>query len=325
MGSPYDIFGVVSGIIGILALVLAFLQSQSPSRKMKYLDEVLHDAESLWHKAMEEGLFARTPLYVLHTESQLTMARSQTELLRAQTYCARTFCQLFMATVRGLSSKISSRSKHVEEIRARIATTSAQVRIRLHLEGNLPSPQDIAEFLGSAAEPIRGDNQVISSPDKIPTSNVPTHEQHTKLARLRIPSLWSSSGKAGDSDITLVSSAVSQGERIVAEASLSDGSSADSNAENHSEGGPVHGYSSQNACITTSPEKLQPSPPGPRGTTYKTVCRVVKKLSPGRRARVDVLSIWANVIEPWVAVDEATEDMYTSGGQVKEVTVNSEV
>ncbi|KAL6303431.1 hypothetical protein BKA93DRAFT_750589 [Sparassis latifolia] len=56
--SFYDVFGFIVGFLGLLGLIpvlLAIVQWQLPSRKLKELDEVLVETEMMWDATLKEG------------------------------------------------------------------------------------------------------------------------------------------------------------------------------------------------------------------------------------------------------------------------------
>ncbi|OBZ71350.1 hypothetical protein A0H81_08840 [Grifola frondosa] len=63
MTLSFDIFGAVTGamgLIGIIPLFYSLIISQLPSRKLKVLDETLLETDNLWHSVIEEALFVES-------------------------------------------------------------------------------------------------------------------------------------------------------------------------------------------------------------------------------------------------------------------------
>lgn len=143
MAFGFDIFGVVTGALGLFGLVpllYVMLYSQLPSRKLKQLDEALEETASLWRSAIEEGLFCGTryattmgdwlhqlvQLHCTHGHSFLTECfpnslRVRSDELRAESHSAASFVQELKAMQQGLSKKIAMLCNQVKRTRAKIS------------------------------------------------------------------------------------------------------------------------------------------------------------------------------------------------------------
>ncbi|KAI0919177.1 hypothetical protein AcV5_002162 [Taiwanofungus camphoratus] len=133
MSSAIDIWGVVAGVLGTLGLipmVLAMVQSQFPSTRLKVLDDTLTETTSLFRTVSEEGLLKDVD-YVSQTRDRLSFMCRQAEEFRTATHCATTTLKEFKELLKGLSRKISLLCEEVKELRASISTTSSKERERL--------------------------------------------------------------------------------------------------------------------------------------------------------------------------------------------------
>ncbi|GBE78925.1 hypothetical protein SCP_0201220 [Sparassis crispa] len=139
MASAFDILGLVFGILGFLSSVPVFyaiILSQLPSQKLKELDEVLLETETMWRRSLREGLFAGKP-FERKTSLSLYSLRNQTESLRLQAHCATSLLQECKAMLRGLSWSISYVCMESKGARAEISSTTAEERKRLQVKAKL--------------------------------------------------------------------------------------------------------------------------------------------------------------------------------------------
>ncbi|GBE85441.1 predicted protein [Sparassis crispa] len=176
--SGFNTFGFVASILSVAALlgpVFGVIYFYLPSRRQKYLDELLCETERMWRTAVEEGLFVGQSFATFLESTELALARydlistlrgrvitafcrgfhSQANNLRMQTHCATTVYRQVKGTVDGLSLKIVYLYGEVTELRATISTTTTEERKRLQREGRyMPTmSRTIARPTGVAAHP----------------------------------------------------------------------------------------------------------------------------------------------------------------------------
>ncbi|KAA1476519.1 hypothetical protein DENSPDRAFT_843511 [Dentipellis sp. KUC8613] len=128
--SAIDIFGLVSGIISIIALLIHAVRSHLPAVKMEELDGLLMETESLFHDAQEQGLL-KSSRFVEQTKESLENFQNSAMAIRAQVHSATSLSAQFLEMLKGLSKRISTVSKQVKTVRAKISTTSAREKERL--------------------------------------------------------------------------------------------------------------------------------------------------------------------------------------------------
>ncbi|GBE85435.1 predicted protein [Sparassis crispa] len=165
--SGFNTFGFVASILSVAALlgpVFGVIYFYLPSRRQKYLDELLCETEGLWRTAVEEGLFTGSP-FMKKTEQTLAHYRSQASHLRVRTYYATTLYRQVKGTVTGLSLKLVYLCREVTELRATITTTTTEERKRLQNEGhyNPLGSQSIARPAGKTANPRNSFDEVACS------------------------------------------------------------------------------------------------------------------------------------------------------------------
>ncbi|KAL6300705.1 hypothetical protein BKA93DRAFT_800858 [Sparassis latifolia] len=158
--SGFNTFGFVASILSVAALlgpVFGVIYFYLPSRRQKYLDELMCETERMWRTAVEEGLFVGQSFATFLESTELALARfhSQANNLRMQTHCATTVYRQVKGTVDGLSLKIVYLYGEVTELRATISTTTTEERKRLQREGRyIPTmSRTIARPTGVAAHP----------------------------------------------------------------------------------------------------------------------------------------------------------------------------
>lgn len=124
----YNIFGVVTGVIGIIGLALSGLytlvNNQLPSTKIRLMDEKSEDTESLLRSVVEEGLFSGSD-FIQAREYNLSRIRVQAEEYRLLSYCATTWLQQIKAIFKGLSHRISLLCEEITQVRAKIARNAS--------------------------------------------------------------------------------------------------------------------------------------------------------------------------------------------------------
>ncbi|KAI0944012.1 hypothetical protein AcV7_001948 [Taiwanofungus camphoratus] len=150
MSSAIDIWGVVAGVLGTLGLipmVLAMVQSQFPSTRLKVLDDTLTETTSLFRTVSEEGLLKDVD-YVSQTRDRLSFMCRQAEEFRTATHCATTTLKEFKELLKGLSRKISLLCEEVKELRASISTTSSKERERLLNGGGVLQHSPVTTNIG---------------------------------------------------------------------------------------------------------------------------------------------------------------------------------
>ncbi|GBE85426.1 hypothetical protein SCP_0706130 [Sparassis crispa] len=106
--SGFDIFGFISSILAVLGPIFGVIYFYLPSRRQRYLDELLCEAEEMWRTAMEEGLLASPSfgMFLKATEGNLVLFRLQANELRTQTYSATTIYDQVKGAITGLSLRI---------------------------------------------------------------------------------------------------------------------------------------------------------------------------------------------------------------------------
>ncbi|TFY54582.1 hypothetical protein EVG20_g9648 [Dentipellis fragilis] len=128
--SGMDIFGLVSGIISIMALLVHAIRIHLPSAKMEELDGLLIETENLFHDAQEQGLLKDSE-FVQQTKQSLANFQNNALSIRSQVHSATSLFAQFLEMFKGLSMKISTILKQVKTVRAKISTTSAREKERL--------------------------------------------------------------------------------------------------------------------------------------------------------------------------------------------------
>ncbi|KAI0049759.1 hypothetical protein FA95DRAFT_1556451 [Auriscalpium vulgare] len=125
-----EMFGLVAGVLSTIALIFTLLRFYLPSARMRELDTLMEETESLFHDAQEQGLLI-DPAFVSKTRSRIASLRHNVFFLRNQVYSARTVRQQTMEMLKGLSLKIGFTCEDVKVVRATISSTSAEQRKKL--------------------------------------------------------------------------------------------------------------------------------------------------------------------------------------------------
>ncbi|TFY59642.1 hypothetical protein EVG20_g7710 [Dentipellis fragilis] len=138
---------------------------------MEELDGLLTETETLFHDAQEEGLLTSSR-FVEQTRESLANFHNNAITIRAQVHSATSLSAQCLEMLKGLSQKISTISKQVKTVRAKISTTSASEKERLRRSAltverveALPEPMTTTDetLAGDDGEPDRSD--LTSLPD----------------------------------------------------------------------------------------------------------------------------------------------------------------
>ncbi|KAF9226878.1 hypothetical protein BS17DRAFT_776269 [Gyrodon lividus] len=124
-----DAFDFVAGGISLIGLVFGLCLSQLPSNKVKVLEGLFNETETLFTSCVEEGYLPQERFRVDIAE-HLTRLREQTFDLRTQAYRATTFVQDSTAFFAGLSGTIGRVCLQVKRVRAEVFTKSDAERRR---------------------------------------------------------------------------------------------------------------------------------------------------------------------------------------------------
>ncbi|THH04861.1 hypothetical protein EW146_g10060 [Bondarzewia mesenterica] len=142
--SGIEYFGLVSGIVSMLALTAGAISWHLPSAKLQELDATLEETETLFRDAQEQGLLM-DPAFVEITQRHLSALRDRTIIVRGNVHAATTFFKQCKEMFKGLSLTISFICKDVKILRSVISTSSAEARLRLRETSmNVSSPANVS-------------------------------------------------------------------------------------------------------------------------------------------------------------------------------------
>ncbi|KAI1790372.1 hypothetical protein LXA43DRAFT_512133 [Ganoderma leucocontextum] len=151
-----NVWGFISGALGLVPLVLALVYHQLPSTIFRDLDGTLQETESLLSSSLDRGLIpdSKSALQFMQYAEQL---RDRAECVRPEVYRAKTYWQQLKGMVSGLTRKISVLSNDILDLRAEISTTSSRERKRLREEVELATSQgDAVMDDASPSIPLEG-------------------------------------------------------------------------------------------------------------------------------------------------------------------------
>ncbi|KAI8968723.1 hypothetical protein BD414DRAFT_582068 [Trametes punicea] len=140
----YNVWGVIASVIGILALVpafLAWLQTRLPTTIMPGLIEVHRETQELFSSALREGLIIDPNDLNLYSIN-LVEATIGVDGLRAEVYAIKTWLEDVAKWWNGLSGNISMLRQNLNELRVQLAERNSKERKKLaarDLDGSLPS------------------------------------------------------------------------------------------------------------------------------------------------------------------------------------------
>ncbi|KAF9238765.1 hypothetical protein BU15DRAFT_13964, partial [Melanogaster broomeanus] len=114
-----NVFGFVAGAISLTCLVFSICRTQLPSNKIKVLENLLDETQSLFHSRVEEGYLPQERLKV-YIDRRLDSLRDQACGLQSQAYSATTSAQDYRQLFTGLSWAIGRVCFDVREVRAQV-------------------------------------------------------------------------------------------------------------------------------------------------------------------------------------------------------------
>ncbi|THH20522.1 hypothetical protein EUX98_g8564 [Antrodiella citrinella] len=149
MAVPYDILGLVFGILGLLP-IFAYGRSQLPRYKLKQLDATLEETVALLEAAVKDGYVPNDNFEHL-IRARLFPLRNLTESIRASVLRTKRFHQEIVGIFNGLTKRINNVRADVQDIRERIVSVSDQERRRVSEEEHRdPASSYLAVFDYSA-------------------------------------------------------------------------------------------------------------------------------------------------------------------------------
>ncbi|TFY77015.1 hypothetical protein EWM64_g6996 [Hericium alpestre] len=141
MSLDADIWGYITGVLSVLAVIFQIMRINLPSTKLKKFDTLLQETEDLLHEADEEGLLSGGD-FVHQTNETLIGLRTTAQPLRSRVHMAKTIFQECLGVFTGLSVRISLLCSEVKELKADIATTSEKARETLRQLGLINNQQE---------------------------------------------------------------------------------------------------------------------------------------------------------------------------------------
>ncbi|KAI0645034.1 hypothetical protein C8Q79DRAFT_1119797 [Trametes meyenii] len=136
--TAFNIWGVVTGALGTLSIIpilwaLAF--SQMPTVKLRALDALLAETDEHYRSSVEEGLISQEQFRLL-----MWGTRRRIERVRMRVDPTRTWSEEYANWKSGLSKDISVLCQELNTIRAHIARSSSEERVKLEVSGNATNP-----------------------------------------------------------------------------------------------------------------------------------------------------------------------------------------
>ncbi|KAI9059876.1 hypothetical protein FKP32DRAFT_1679413 [Trametes sanguinea] len=132
----YNIWGTIAGVVGILGLIpvfLAWLQTRLPSKKLPILIQSHQELETLFATAIRDGLFSdEHDLYQFNRN--IWAMTGEVEDIRAEVYAARTWRADVRNWARGLSGRIWTVCEGLDSIKMKLAGRNSHERKRLASE-----------------------------------------------------------------------------------------------------------------------------------------------------------------------------------------------
>ncbi|KAJ3004864.1 hypothetical protein NUW54_g4607 [Trametes sanguinea] len=148
----YNIWGTIAGVVGILGLIpvfLAWLQTRLPSKKLPILIQSHQELETLFATAIRDGLFSdEHDLYQFNRN--IWAMTGEVEDIRAEVYAARTWRADVRNWARGLSGRIWTVCEGLDSIKMKLAGRNSHERKRLASE---MVHTDLPLAIGCAGEP----------------------------------------------------------------------------------------------------------------------------------------------------------------------------
>ncbi|KAG8217033.1 hypothetical protein J3R82DRAFT_7349 [Butyriboletus roseoflavus] len=117
-----SIFGFVAAAISLLTVLINICRSHLPSHKIKELESLMDETETLFKKVVEDGLLIE-PGLVRQTERHLTMLRTLTYHLQSRAYNATTLRQDCLEFLRGTSNSIGGACRTIRGLRTELVST----------------------------------------------------------------------------------------------------------------------------------------------------------------------------------------------------------
>ncbi|KAH7887340.1 hypothetical protein F5I97DRAFT_819440 [Phlebopus sp. FC_14] len=121
-----NVFGIIVGGMSLIALAFG-LHMHLPSKRIKYLESILDETDTLFKSALEDGLLPEQN-FTSRAADRLSKLRERTLVLRPRAYHATTWVQVCKELLKGLSLNIGKICYQVEELRAEIITSSEAQR-----------------------------------------------------------------------------------------------------------------------------------------------------------------------------------------------------
>ncbi|KAI8971015.1 hypothetical protein BD414DRAFT_581575 [Trametes punicea] len=135
----FNVWGAVAGAIGTIALfpvLTCWIYCQLPTAKMRILDQLLSETESVFDSAIKNGVLHGGN--GLHRFSvQLWAIQLRSEDLRGQVYSIRSWSGELRSWWRGASSMINVLCKELNDLRVTLAKNSSRERRELAAAGYL--------------------------------------------------------------------------------------------------------------------------------------------------------------------------------------------
>ncbi|KII88229.1 hypothetical protein PLICRDRAFT_54066 [Plicaturopsis crispa FD-325 SS-3] len=136
-----DLFGLIAGALGLLALFHSIVISQLPKTKIKDLDAILRDTADQFYHDKADGLLANKH-FVSQVEEQLLAYHLTYNRLRTRALGAKSFFAEFLELLKGLSISISTLYREISYLQADIITTSQEARMEMARTGRLQNLQN---------------------------------------------------------------------------------------------------------------------------------------------------------------------------------------
>ncbi|KII88222.1 hypothetical protein PLICRDRAFT_616320 [Plicaturopsis crispa FD-325 SS-3] len=131
-----DLFGLIAGALGLLALFHSVVVSQLPKNKIKELDTILRETENQFYEDMAYG-FLSNKTFIAQVKEQLIAYHLEYDKVRSRALGAKSFSAGFVELLKGLSITISALSRQITYLQADIITTSQEARMEMARTGRL--------------------------------------------------------------------------------------------------------------------------------------------------------------------------------------------